>query len=78
MLNAQHVLEVIAADPTVPISKAGGLVDKLIVIIPSIIAFGLVAYFIMKVWKMLMQHPVLFAIIAIMLLAMTGVIAIKK
>lgn len=66
----------LAADVTVPVPETASYKEKLVANLPTIIAFVLVAALFIKIWKILMAHPVIFAIAVIGVLVSVGAISI--
>lgn len=71
-----HVLSTLA-DPTVPISKAGSFVNQVWVTY-GITAVGclIVAWLVVKAYRMLKREPLILALVIIIILAMFGAITI--
>ena len=70
------ILEILA-DPVVPTSKLGSGINTLWVQYGMIaVVCGIIAVFVMKAFRMLMAHPVIFVILVIIALAAVGIIKV--
>lgn len=67
-------------NPTIPVDKGAGLVDHLLAwFTPDRIAFIVILFlctlFVIKTWRMLVSHPVIFAVLVIFALVAAGVVS---